>query len=274
MADESLLSRDPAHPEPEASRFEATVFARPMSRILLPLLLQALVIPLFLLATSTFNEPAVGVALIATIPLLLLAIVLEARARVVVGSDGVLITRRGRRRFHPFAALAEAREVEGVRLQLVYRGGEVVELYTGREENAGKEKYQRRCAELLARIQEGIARAAAAQGAGARVAARIEAAAGASVTSGYRIAEGPSREELWEAVADGAAPPVTRAAAARALRGDEGSAPRLLRIAEATAQPELSTFLRIAADPAQDEAAIAEALSALDEEAPRRRLER
>jgi hypothetical protein len=206
-------------------------------------------------------------------------VVLWGSARVLVGSDGVLIRRVGRERFVPFAAVRAVKEVRhGNALRFDLRSGGRVELYTGKEDRAGIEGYLDRYEVLLERIRQGIAAVAAADlAARERQAESLIARAGAPAAAGYRAAEAPESDALWDLVADGAAPPGARAAAAQALRGTgTDAAPRLLRIAAETARPALGAFLRIAADGSRDDAEIAAALDEVmaDDERQARRLPR
>ena len=213
--------------------------------------------------------------------LMLLSLLNWAPSTVAVGPDGVLVTSatRLRRKFHPFADIADATVTSwGVTLEM--KSGRSIELRT---ETSAKSKSESRDA-LAARIRAGIA---ALDPTGAADVASLVARAGRPVeewlraldavtgpAAGYRVATVPA-DKLWRVVEDPTADPSARAGAAAALRAsldDEGRA-RLAAIADASVHPKVRVALDAIASSkaADDDERLREALEGCAEDQASRR---
>jgi hypothetical protein len=195
------------------------------------------------------------------------------RARVDVGSDGILLRRLGQRRFFSYRALDGA-SVRGRLILLSLRTGERIRL-----DVLGGSSEQSRSHEALAqRIEE--ARAAFVESADTATAEAWVAPGGRPVADWLREVRALTRardyrearvdaERLWRVVVDPSASPATRAGAALALTGtvDGDTRARLRVAAEACADPKLRVALRRVAHGATD-VELAEALDGLVETRP------
>ncbi|MFO0756720.1 MAG: PH domain-containing protein [Byssovorax sp.] len=261
-------------PRPSPALLRVWLTSRPLVWVFVPIFLSLFLTPLLLLFTAQGAGAHVPFLAMGLTTLMFALTVLFVMARVTVGPEGVLIERLGGRRFVPFAIITSAEEVEGRLIRLTLRDGKPVDIYTGREENTGKERYEESCRALLARIQGEVEKRQAGEPQGLSVEAlihrlRVTQRDTTSTESGYREAAGPSREELWEAVEDGRAPAATRAAAGALLgrSAEEGERVKLRIAASGTADPDLRALLERAAE---GEQALEEEIEALS----RRRVER
>jgi hypothetical protein len=281
------MSRDPEasanRREPPPEPLAVRLVARSVIWFLAPAILLFTLIPMLLMVAGPVPASTVLPCLGALVTLLTLAI-FESMSRVTVGRDGVLWRRLGRKsRFVPFSAIESASESEGRQIDLKLRSGETFSIYTAREENFGKERYVEACNRLLDRIRAGVAhyKSLHEEGGDEEHDRRVEALADrlrigegeGRAQPGYRAAEPPSREDLWEAVEDEDAPPAVRARAASLLakQGSEDDRAELSRVAEGMVDPALGKRLRIAAEGGEsglDEEEDAES----EEESRRRRL--
>ena len=229
--------------------------------IFLALFFPFMLVPLGMLVLTSLAPGSLSSVLRWAAPLIygyVLLVLFASITRVEVRADGVSIRRWISVRHIPFAAMASAREVDGLVLRLALRSGECVDVFTGVDEQLHKTRYVARCRKLTRRIQQGIA----AHGTG-------EASPGGAVGLGlcdrahsvlrqqdgtarvpYRALPAPSPAELWGVVDDGSEQPSRRAAAAAILgaQGDAGTLARLRIAAKATAHPRLGKLMRIAAD--------------------------
>jgi hypothetical protein len=258
--------------------FRMWVQGRSGGWIFLALFLPFMLIPLVMLVLMSLMGshwgsvvPWWSAAIYAYVPLVFLA----SFTRVEVRADGIRIRRGLSVRHLPFAAMASAREADGLVLRIGLRSGECVDVFTGVEEQLHKRRYVERCRELTRRVQQGIT----AQAVG-------EASPGGAVGLGlcdrahallrqrerasrvpYRTLPAPSPEELWGVVDDSSERPPRRAAAAAilGLQGDTATRARLRLASRATAHPGLGQLLRIASDGA-DDAAVERALAEIEAE--------
>ena len=188
-----------------------------------------------------------------------------------LGSDGVLVTTRGRKRFVRYDAVSEVEAVDATKLRVVLLDGDVIELELvtrGRTEMSGPGASRDA---LLVHFRAALRAARATQPTGS-LASRIARGGRpreewladiASLRTGapqYR--ESAVREEdLWEIVESSSAPEDARAAAALLLRGAEDDAPARVRLRVAS-EAIVSKKLRIAIEAAagSDDDAAEEAL--------------
>lgn len=197
------------------------------------------------------NLTALPYGLFAIVPLLLL---LAWPAKIVVGTDGFLVSWYGWKRFVPMTRVVSVDEHEQRAIALTLIDGKRLIWYTGaRLKNTTPTQIGHRDAVLL-RMREALALARTRLGAG-RVAETVGRAGRsypewlAALTelrdgAGYRTAA-ISRDELWRLLEDPAAADDARAGAAYLLRA--GSAvdeiARLRDAAEATVSPRLRVVL-------------------------------
>lgn len=197
------------------------------------------------------------------------------KRRVVVGTDGVLVTWAGTRRFFPMSELEDAavHPSNPCAAQLFLRSGRSETLHFGapgrRRRSLAAEDEARA---LVERVHEAIAasRAGASGGraealvrGGRTVDAWIASLRGAASREGTFRRAALAAADLWAVLQDGEAPAEARAAAAVALGGDAAARDRLRIAAQATAEPRLRVAIEAAAG--DDEAHLAEALAALEE---------
>jgi hypothetical protein len=181
-------------------------------------------------------------------------------SRVVVGTDGVLVSWLGRRRFIPTASITRASEHGdgAIRLHGPYERSETIRVAASPVRRA-RAVIRRRDA-VLARIREALADSRsrdsggpllallARRGRSTRAWAEDVQRCAASETA-YRDA-GFGLDDFWRVVEDARAPNDARAAAGLALAralDDEGRA-RLLAVAERSASPALRHALQAVAD--------------------------
>jgi hypothetical protein len=188
--------------------------------------------------------------------------------RVDVGSDGILLTTLGARRFISYRAL-EGAAVEGRLILLSLRTGERIRL-----DLLGSFSEHERSRDALAqRIEE--ARSAFVESKDTASTEALVAPGGRGVADWLRDIRALARardyrearvetERLWDVVGDASAAPATRVGAAVALASaPDGDARARLRVAsEGCADPKLRTALVRVADGATDEA-LADALAPL-----------
>lgn len=198
---------------------------------------------------------------------------------VTVGADGILIERRGRRRFVAFSQLEAIKEHAEYKdaVVLVLSDGETITLRTStqdRKDNKAMASDETRA--LFTRLDGAFAAfksrdagetdVLAALGRTGKTASDwIASLAKASAASGYRMAP-ITNEQLWAVLEDPAARSDDRAAALIALRAalDEKGKVRVRKTIDACAEP----HLRVALDAAigEDESDLEAALDALEAE--------
>lgn len=196
---------------------------------------------------------------------------------LTVGQDGVLITRPRTRRFVPFVDIAEVRQVQGGVLRLVLHSGELIEVFTGKDEALGlQQHYLHRLEVLVGRLRAEVEaeRAGAVLSPDDAADRALRARAHAMLHDGtpgaqspYRVVPAPNEDDLW-CVAESKRAPAAERAAAAALLLQQDDLKRIgerLRIAtEGCVEPHLDRFMRIATEQADDETLLA-ALTELEE---------
>lgn len=200
------------------------------------------------------------------------SIALARRAKVVVGSDGILVRRSLRRnRYVPFAEV-DAVNVDGGEVVVTRRSGTPLRFGMERTQSSS---WLHSADGLARRIEQARLRRAAFEAPSQALVARgdrsarewLEAlgALGDETRASYRGATVP-RDALWHAIEDVAAAPDVRAGAAVALRGrlDGVERERLRLAADACASPRLRVALA-AVGRAEDDDAIEQALEGLGE---------
>lgn len=251
-----LLDGDVALPRTKAV-YSAWLLSR--STLWIVGMMMAVIMPALVLgmAVGAAMGAAFVLSILAASVLSMAGLLLEAYSRVRVGQDGIVVRRRLTTHYFPFADLADAFEVDGVVLRLVLRSGQYVDLFTGKEEHAGKPEYQKHCDEVLARVRAGIGRhrqAADEPGADAEALhCRAYSVLRESVPpqkTPYREAPAPETAQLLDVAERSTEAPATRAAAAVLLSedGDARVRQRLRIAADETVHPKLQRLLRIASD--------------------------
>ncbi len=229
----------------------------------------------------------VGVALFsatgdfgAAFPLITIAFIVAgiqlSQAKVHVGTDGLLVTRVGRKTFVPFSEIERIDVEGGVLLQIVRHGGRPLRVGFSGNSPASREAG----GALLRRIED--ARATFDRGEpGARVAAQLERGRRSTrdwVTGLRRLVEaGQYREaaalpdRLYRIVEDPSQPEAARAGAAVALGPvlDARGRARLRVAAKASASPRLRIALECASEKDAEVDALEEALASIEPEAER-----
>jgi hypothetical protein len=226
------------------------------------------------LIANLFWPVALGSALllllIPAIPMII-AFAWLNRSSLELGSDGMLVTTRGRKRLVRYDAVSDVKAVDATKLRVVLRDGEALELeiVTPGHTAASGASASRDALLVHCRAALRAARATQPMGSLTRRIARggrpreVWLADIASLRSGapqYR--ESAMRDDdLWEIVESSSAPEDARAAAALLLRGDEEGAPARARLriaADAIVSPKLRVAIEAAAS--SDVAAAEEAL--------------
>lgn len=174
-------------------------------------------------------------------------------SRIAVGLDGVWVRDASHALFFAYRDLEGAR-ARGADLELVARGGRSALRLQMHGDDAGRRD------EVLARVQDAIARSRAGDTRGAEMlvqampAGHVVASAGGDAR--YRLPS-ISREQLWDLVESPATDASTRTAAAGALAAvpiDDADRARLRVAAEQCAEPRVRVALAALADDEEDEA--------------------
>jgi hypothetical protein len=197
------------------------------------------------------SDPRFGWALAAYVLTALSAPFFFQRAsRIAVGIDGVWVRDASHARFISYRDLDEARP-HGADLELVAGGRAVLRLQM-HGDDAGRRD------EVLARVNEAIARSRESSSRGAELLVRAlpahSLASSAKGGEGYRVPS-VSRDQLWEVVEGQTSDAATRTAAAEvlAIQLDAGERARLRVAAGQCAEPRLRVALEALAGEADDE---------------------
>ncbi len=257
------------------------LFTKSANKWAMPLLLATLFGPVLIALSMVISETAAVATVFAWIAVITVGWIplLWGTTNVSVGDDGVLIERRGQRRFVPYSDIAEVALLDDVVLRLILHSGESVDVYTGKNELLGqKEHYLERVDLIVTRIRSQVSQAERRRRSDGRTTAAglLRDRAFVLLRSGdhahgsdapYRSVPAPDASELWRTLESEGSSAMERAVAAVLLRSDaaEEVKPRLRIAAEGAVEPGLQQLVRVVAEDADDEALL-DALTALEEE--------
>ncbi len=212
---------------------------------------------------------------------LLLCLGLRQRwcTRLSLGTDGVLIRRKGQQRYVRYADIAQLQEPEPTVLRLTLRSGEHVDVYTGKGQAItgvnlplSYSRQKKLISQLRDRLESVQQQPDSSDESVVREAVHNRAHANLAPTdqdkSPFRTAPPPDEQQLWQVLRSPRATSAQRAAAVALLKqqGAEVDRPRLRIATEGMVDPHLRKFLRVATDDV-DDSELCQALKELEDAA-------